>query len=91
MQDAWNLLAFSVAAAGVAMLLNWRNTAGGYWINAGIVGVADLGFIFFILWPGYMPIWPGVVGPVFWLLGLTFTALGLIDRRRALGPPDKGA
>jgi hypothetical protein len=83
LQDAWNLLAFSVAAAGTAVVLNWRNSAWGYWINAGIVGVADLGFIFFVLLPGHMPIWPGVVGPVFWLVGLIFTTLGLIGRGRA--------
>jgi hypothetical protein len=83
LQDAWNLLAFSVAAAGTAVVLNWWNSAWGYWINAGIVGVADSGFILFVLLPGHMPIWPGVVGPVFWLVGLIFTTLGLIGRGRA--------
>jgi hypothetical protein len=83
LQDAWNLLAFSVAAAGTAVVLNWRNSAWGYWINAGVVGVADMGFILFILLPGYMPVWPGVVGPVLWLVGLMFTTLGFIGRGRA--------
>jgi hypothetical protein len=83
LQDAWNLLAFSVAAAGTAVVLNWWNSAGGYWINAGVVGVADMGFILFILLPGYMPVWPGVVGPVLWLVGLMFTTLGFIGRGRA--------
>jgi hypothetical protein len=82
LQDAWNLLAFSVAAAGTAMVLNWRNSAWGYWINATVISVADLGFVFFILIPGYMPIWPGIIGPVFWLLGLIFTTMGLIVRSR---------
>ncbi len=91
LQDAWNLLAFSVAGAGIAMVLNWRNSAWGYWINAGIVGVADLGFIFFVVLPGHMPIWPGVVGPAFWLVGLIFTTLGFIEQRRAIGPSNKGA
>jgi hypothetical protein len=80
LQDAWNLLAFSVTGAGTAMVLNWRNNTWGYWINAGIIGVADLGFVFFVLIPGHMPIWPGVVGPVFWLVGLILTTLGITGR-----------
>ena len=80
LQDAFNLLAFSVAGAGTAIVLNWRNDIRGYWINAAIISVADLGFVFFVLIPGHMPIWPGVVGPVFWLVGLILTTLGITAR-----------
>jgi hypothetical protein len=27
------------------------------------------GLIFFVLIPGYMPLWPGLAGPVLWILG----------------------
>lgn len=80
LQDAFNLLAFSVAGAGTSIALNWRNDTWGYWINVGIIGVADLGFVFFVLIPGHMPIWPGVIGPVFWLAGLILTTLGITAR-----------
>lgn len=82
LQDAWNLAAFSVAAAGTAIALNWRNSVSGYWINLGIVSVADLGFVFFVLIPGHMAIWPGVAGPIFWIVGLLLTTAGVVARDR---------
>lgn len=81
LQDAFNLLAFSVAGAGTSIVLNWRNDPWGYWINVGIISVADLGFVFFVLIPGHMPLWPGVIGPAFWLAGLILTTLGITARR----------
>jgi hypothetical protein len=57
--------------------LNIRNNAWGYWINLGVLTLADTGLIFFILVPGYMPLWPGVAGPVLWILGWIFTTLAL--------------
>jgi len=42
--------------------LNRRNSVWGYWINLANVGIADTGFIFFILVPGYMPVWPSILG-----------------------------
>ena len=52
-QDAWNLLFFSIIAISVAVTLNWRNSVRSYWMNFAIVGIADTGFIFFVLVPGY--------------------------------------
>src|SRR5262249_12869929 len=66
-QDAWNLLFFGVTAIAVALTLNIRNNAWGYWINLGVLTLADTGLIFFILLPGYMPLWPGVAGPILWV------------------------
>jgi hypothetical protein len=82
-QDAWNLLFFSIAAIGVAVALNWKNSASGYWINLGVVGVADVGFILFVVMPGYMPFWPGVVGPAVWLVALAFSTIGLFGGKRS--------
>jgi hypothetical protein len=81
MQDAWNLLFFSITATGTAIFLNWRNSVWGYWINFGIISVADTGFIFFVLLPGHMGLWPGILAPIFWIAGLAFSTLGLIQRR----------
>jgi hypothetical protein len=54
--------------------MNWRNDGYGYWINLAIIGVADIGFIAFVLIPGYLPIWPGLAGPLFWIVGLLLTS-----------------
>ena len=79
-QDAWNLLFFGVTAIVVALTLNIRNNAWGYWINLGVLTLADTGLIFFILLPGYMPLWPGVAGPVLWILGWIFTTVAYFRR-----------
>ena len=79
-QDAWNLLFFGVTAIAVALTLNIRNNAWGYWINLGVLGLADTGLIFFVLIPGYMPLWPGLAGPILWVLGLAFTTLAYLRR-----------
>jgi hypothetical protein len=49
LQDAWNLLFFSIIAISVAATLNWRNSVWGYWINFATLGIADTGLIFFVL------------------------------------------
>jgi hypothetical protein len=45
-QDAWNLMFFGVTAIVVALTLNIRNSAWGYWINLGVLALADTGFFF---------------------------------------------
>ena len=82
LQDAWNLLAFAVAALALAVSLNWRGHRWGFWINLGVISVADLGFVLFVLLPGYAPLWPGVLGPVFWIAGAAMTAWALFGGRR---------
>ena len=82
-QDAWNLLFFSIIASSVAATLNWKNSVWGYWINVATVSIADTGFIFFVLIPGYTPVWPGMLGPVFWVLATIFTTIGLLARNTA--------
>ena len=78
LQNAWNLLFFSIIAVSVAATLNWRNSIWGYWINFATVAIADTGFIFFVLLPGYAPVWPGIVGPVFWVLATIFSTIALL-------------
>jgi hypothetical protein len=79
-QDSWNLLFFGVTAIAVALILNIRNSAWGYWINLGVLALADTGLIIFVLIPGYMPLWPGLAGPILWLLGLAFSTLAYLRR-----------
>ena len=76
-QGAWNLLFFAVFGIVVAVLYNWKNNQMGYWLNLVVVSVADVGFIITILLPAYLPVFPGVIGPILWLLALAFTTIGI--------------
>ena len=76
-QDAWSLLFFALIAMVVAVKYNWRNDQKGYWINFVTVSVTDIGFIVFVLIPGYLPIFPGILGPLFWVLGVLFSTIGI--------------
>jgi hypothetical protein len=66
----------------VAALFNWRNSRIGYWINLIVVSVTDIGFILLILVPGYLSLWPGVLGPVFWVLGAIFATIGFLKEEK---------
>jgi len=72
-QDAWNLLFFALFGIAVAVFYNWRNSKIGYWLNSVVVSVGDIGFIITILIPGYLPLLPGALGPMLWLLALAFS------------------
>ena len=89
-QDSWNLLFFGITAIVVALTLNIRNSTSGYWINVCVLAVADTGLVFFVLIPGYMPLWPGVAGPVLWILGWVFTTLAYFHSRPSTEGESKG-
>ena len=76
-QDAWSLLFFAVFAIIVGIFFNWKNDQLGYWLNLIIVSVADIGYIIFILVPGYIPIIPGIIGPALWILAVVFSTIGI--------------
>jgi len=81
-QDAWNLLFFAVFSIVVAVMLNWKNSRLGYWLNLIVVSAGDIGFIVFILVPGYVPLVPGGIGPLLWILALGFSTLGILSSSR---------
>jgi len=81
-QDAWSLLFFALAGMIIAVKFNWKNSRLGYWINLITVSVTDIGFIAFVLMPGYLPIFPGILGPLFWLLGVLFSTIGLMSSKK---------
>jgi hypothetical protein len=84
-QDAWTLFSAATVIAIISIVTIWRNQVLGYWLNFGIAGITDVGFIMFILVPGYAPLWPGLQGPVAWLAGLAFSTAGLlVGRKQAL-------
>ena len=76
-QDAWNLVFFAISVSVIAVLLNWRNSHLGFWLNLGIASVTDIGFIIHVLVPGYIPMIPGIAGPVLWVFAVIFTAAAI--------------
>ncbi len=76
-QGAWDLLMFALASILIAIFYNWKNNRLGYWLNLLIVSAADIGFIIFVLIPGYVALFPGVLGPVFWISAAIFSTLGI--------------
>jgi hypothetical protein len=83
-QDAWTLFSAATVIMIISVITLSRNWPLGYWLNLGIAGITDVGFIVFILIPGYAPLWPGVQGPVAWILGLAFSTAGLLKTRKRM-------
>ena len=81
-QGAWNLLFFALFGIIVAVIWNWRNSRLGYWLNLVVVSAGDIGFILFVLVPGYIPLVPGGLGPLLWVLALVLSTLGIISAKR---------
>lgn len=79
-QDAWNLLFFAIFGIVVAVIYNWNNNKMGYWLNLIVLSAGDIGFIITILLPGYLPLFPGAIGPTLWLLALAFSTLAICKK-----------
>ena len=86
-QDAWSLLFFALFGIGVALFLNWQNSRQGYWLNLVVVSAADIGYILFVLIPGYVPLMPGALGPILWIAAVIFSTAGIASVTQA----EKGA
>jgi len=76
-QGAWNLLFVALFSILVAVKYNWKNSPLGYWLNLVLVSTADIGFIIFILIPGYVTLFPSILGPVLWISAAIFTSIGI--------------
>lgn len=81
-QDAWNLLFFAIFAIVVAIFFNWKNSRRGYWMNLTVVSAGDIGYIVFVLVPGYVPFMPGALGPILWILAVLFSTVGIVRARQ---------
>ena len=78
-QDAWNLLFFAIFGIVVGIFLNWKNSRLGYWLNLVVVSAGDIGYIVFVLVPGYVPFMPGALGPILWVLAVAFSTVGIMS------------
>ncbi len=59
-QHAWNLLWFGVATI-IGGLFIWRGNMTAIWVTAMVGGLADLGYLLFVDFPGYVNFFPGTV------------------------------
>ena len=75
-QGAWELLFVALTAIVIAVIYNWKNKPEGYWINLLMISIADIGFLIFVYFPGYVTFFPSMLGPIFWILGVIFSTLG---------------
>ena len=78
-QDAWNLLFFAIFGIVIAIFLNWKNSRLGYWLNLSVVSAGDIGYILFVLVPGYVPFMPGALGPILWVLAVAFSTVAILS------------
>lgn len=83
-QAAFYVFVFATAGIVVAVRFNWRNSRVGFCLNAVQVGLADVPFILFVIVPGYVPFWPGVVEPVLWIAAVIMTGLDQMRRSTSL-------
>jgi hypothetical protein len=82
-QDAWNLLFFALFGMAVAIKYNWFNSKLGYGLNLVVISAGDIGFIIFLLIPGYVPLVPGALGPLLWLAALAFSTAAIYREKVA--------
>ncbi|MEU7043723.1 hypothetical protein AB0A77_21985 [Streptomyces varsoviensis] len=89
-QDAWNILMSALAVIVIGALMNWRNSTTGYWINLILVTLLDIAFVLFVIVPGYAPLWPGLAGPIAWVIAAFFSTLAFTARHRTAFPAAAG-
>jgi hypothetical protein len=78
---AFNLMWIGLVVAAVAVRLNWRNSAAGYWVNLALVGFTDLGLVLFIVGPGVMTWADAWIGPALFVPAWLFATIA----RRSTG------
>lgn len=79
LQDAWNLVFFALFGSIVGIVYVWRNRRLGYWLNLIVVSAGDIGFIVTMLIPGFVPIVPGGLGPLLWLIALGLSTIAMLQ------------
>jgi len=59
-QHGWNLAWFGIATV-IGGLFIWRGNMTAIWVTGMIGGLADLGYLLFVYFPGYVNFFPGTV------------------------------
>ena len=74
-QLAAYMLTISLFVIGTALLLNWRNSRVGYWLNLCVAGWADLVWVVIVVLPGYVGLMRGLVPPAIFVAGAIGTTI----------------
>ncbi|MDN5205574.1 hypothetical protein QQ008_29590 [Fulvivirgaceae bacterium BMA10] len=74
---SFNLFWMGLLVTIIAVMLNWKGSKIGFWINLAITGMADLGLLLFLVGPGYMFWSDGLPGPILFILCVLFSGLGI--------------
>jgi len=77
-QNALNLPCFAMIVIVIAAVYNCGKQAPGVF-NLALASITDIGFIIYVLAPGYLPLRPGIFGPALWILATIFSTVGIIS------------
>jgi len=79
------LIGYGILAIWMAAHI-WRGVRVSLWINAVMLGIADLAFFISMVVPGYIPFGQGIIGPALTLLAVLLTVFGFrkLDEDNAL-------
>jgi hypothetical protein len=81
-QDGWTLLVVAAVVMITALFSVLRAWKTCFWLNLGLASATDIMFVVFILVPGYLPVWPGIEGPLAWSLAALFSGWSYLLRLR---------
>ncbi|MCB1053190.1 MAG: hypothetical protein KDC71_21500 [Acidobacteria bacterium] len=86
--SSWTFAFFAFLLAGIGLISliiaitgNWKNYKSGYWVNFGLVFLADLGLVLFLVLPGVLTwsnAWPG---PLLFLPAFGFSTWARLNSR----------
>ena len=82
---AFNLLWIGLLVTAIALTLNWHNSRLGFWLNLALVGLTDLGLVYYLLLSRIMAWSDGGVGLVLFVAALGFSSLGRVVHGAATG------
>jgi hypothetical protein len=74
-QLAAYMLTLSLFVIGVGVLLNWRNSRLGFWLNLWVAGWADGIWVLVVVLPGYVSLARGLTPPAIFIAGAVATAM----------------
>lgn len=74
-QLAAYMLTLSLFVIGVGVLLNWRNSRVGFWLNLCVAGWADGVWVLVVVLPGYVGLARGLIPPAIFIAGAVATAM----------------
>jgi hypothetical protein len=73
-QLAAYMLTLSLFVIGVGLVLNWRNSRVGFWLNLCVAAWADGVWVLVVVLPGYVGLARGLIPPAMFIAGAVATA-----------------